>query len=126
MRAGNGDAMSNAGLSTQIEEREGIRVIHVTGPLDSETHDSLQELLDPMVKQAQVRIVLDCEHLSYVNSKGLMMLARYHRTAVQNLSFFGIAALNARILKAIDLLGMGKLVKLYPTVEEALQAAALL
>ncbi len=118
--------MSNAGLSTQIEEREGIRVIHVTGPLDSETHDSLKELLDPMVKQSQVRIVLDCEHLSYVNSKGLMMLARYHRTAVQNLSFFGIAALNARILKAIDLLGMGKLVKLYPTVEEALQAAALL
>ena len=118
--------MSNAGLSTQIEEREGIRVIHVTGPLDSETHDSLKELLDPLVKQARVRIVLDCEHLSYVNSKGLMLLARYHRTAVQNLSFFGIAALNSRILKAIDLLGMGKLVRLYPTVEAAQQAAALL
>ena len=118
--------MSNAGLSTQIEEREGIRVIHVTGPLDSETHDSLKELLDPLVKQSRVRIVLDCQNLSYVNSKGLMLLARYHRTAVQNLSFFGIAALNSRILKAIDLLGMGKLVRLYPTVEEALQAAALL
>ena len=115
--------MSNAGLSTQIEEREGIRVIHVTGPLDSETHDSLKELLDPLVKQAHVRIVLDCERLSYVNSKGLMLLARYHRTAVQNLSFFGIAALNSRLVKEVALLGLDRLVKTYATVEEAVAAA---
>lgn len=118
--------MTGTSLTTEIEDRDGIRVVHVSGPLDSMTHEQFKGQLDAMVNQPRVRIVLDCEKLTYVNSTGLTLLARYHRTAIQNLSFFGIAALNARILKAIDLLGMGKLVKSYPTIADALRAAAAL
>ena len=116
--------MAEAVLTTQIENRDGIQLIHVSGPLDSMTHDQFKNLLDPMVVQPRARLVLDCENLSYVNSKGLALLGRYQRIAIQNLSFMGIAALNRRITKTIELLGMGKLVKLYSTVEEAMRAAA--
>ncbi len=116
--------MAEAVLTTQIENRNGIQLIHVSGPLDSMTHDQFKDLLDPLINQPRVRIVLDCERLSYVNSKGLALLGRYQRITIQNLSFLGIAALNRRITKTIELLGMSKLVKLYVTVEEALQAAA--
>lgn len=116
--------MAEAVLTTQIENRNGIQLIHVSGPLDSMTHDQFKDLLDPLINQPRVRIVLDCERLSYVNSKGLALLGRYQRITIQNLSFLGIAALNRRITKTIELLGMSKLVKLYATVEEALQAAA--
>ena len=116
--------MADAVLTTQIDNRDGIQLVHVSGPLDSMTHDRFKDLLGPMVNQPRVRIVLDCENLSYVNSKGLALLGRYQRIALQNLSFLGIAALNKRITKTIELLGMSKLVKLYPTVEEAMQAAA--
>ena len=115
--------MSEAVLTTQIENRDGIQVIHVAGPLDSMTHGRFKDLLDPLVNQARTRIVLDCENLTYVNSKGLALLGRYQRISLQNLSFLGIAALNRRITKTIELLGMSKLVKLYPTVAEAMQAA---
>ena len=118
--------MANAVLTTQIENRDGIQLVHVAGPLDSMTHDQFKELLDPMVNHPHVRIVLACENLSYVNSKGLALLGRYQRITIQNLSFLGIAALNRRIVKTIELLGMSKLVKLYPTVEEAMKAAAVL
>ena len=118
--------MADAVLTTQIENRDGIQLVHVSGPLDSMTHDQFKNLLDPMVNQPRVRIVLDCEHLSYVNSKGLALLGRYQRVTIQNLSFMGIAALNRRIVKTIELLGMSKLVKLYPTVAEAIQAASVL
>jgi len=116
--------MADAVLTTQIENRDGIQLVHISGPLDSMTHDRFRDLLDPMVNQSRVRIVLDCEHLTYVNSKGLALLGRYQRLTLQNLSFLGIAALNRRITKTIELLGMSKLVKLYPTVEEAMQAAS--
>ncbi len=118
--------MAEAILTTQIENRDGIQLVHVSGPLDSMTHDQFKDLLDPMVNQPNVRIVLDCEKLSYVNSKGLALLGRYQRISIQNLSFMGIASLNRRITKTIELLGMSKLVKLYPTVEEAVQAASVL
>ena len=118
--------MADAVLTTQIENRDGVQVIHVSGPLDSMTHDGFKDLLDPLVSQPRIRIVLDCEHLTYLNSTGIMLLARYQRAAGQNLSFFGVAALNQRILKSIDLLGMGKQLKLYAAVEDALRAAAAL
>lgn len=118
--------MAEAVLTTQIENRDGIQLVHVSGPLDSMTHDQFKNLLDPLVNQSNVHIVLNCENLTYVNSKGLALLGRYQRITIQNMSFFGIAALNRRITKTIELLGMSKLVKLYPTVEEAMQAAAIL
>jgi len=118
--------MAESILTTQIENRGGIQLVHVSGPLDSMTHDRFKELLDPMVSQPNVRIVLDCENMSYVNSKGLALLGRYQRITLENSSFLGIAALNRRIAKTFELLGMGKLMKLYPTVEEAMQAALVL
>ena len=116
--------MTAASLKIETEDRNGIQVVHVSGPLDSMTHDGFKDLMDPLVNQPRIRLVLDCEHLSYVNSKGLALLGRYQRIALQNLSFLGIAALNRRITKTIELLGMSKLVKLYPSVAEAMQAAA--
>ena len=115
--------MAEAVLTTQIENRDGVQLVHLSGPLDSVTHDQFKDLLDPIVNQSNVRLVLDCEQLSYINSKGLALLGRYQRISMQNLSFMGIAALNRRITKTIELLGMSRLVKLYDTGEEAIQAA---
>ena len=115
--------MAEAVLTTQIENRDGVQLVHLSGPLDSVTHDQFKDLLDPIVNQSNVRLVLDCEQLSYINSKGLALLGRYQRISMQNLSFMGIAALNRRITKTIELLGLSRLVKLYDTAEEAIQAA---
>ena len=111
-------------LTTQIENCNGIHLVHVSGALDSMVFEQFKEMMDPMVNHAHVRIVLDCEKLTYVNSTGLALLGRYQRISSQNLSFLGIAGLNKRLVKTIEMLGMGKVVTLYPTVEEALKAAA--
>lgn len=118
--------MAEAVLTTQLENRNGIQLIRVSGPLDSMTYDQFKNLLDPLVSQSHARIVLDCTNLAYTNSKGLALLGRYQRITVQNLSFLGIAALNKRIVKTMELLGMIRLVKLYPTVEAAIEAATTL
>ena len=111
-------------LTTQIENRDGIHLVHILGALDSLVFEQFKEMMDPLINHAHVRIVLDCEKLTYVNSTGLALLGRYQRISSQNLAFLGIAGLNKRLVKTIDVLGLGKLVKLYPTVEEALKAAA--
>lgn len=116
--------MSQATLNFEVEDRNGIRLIHVSGPLDSMTYDQFRHYLDPIISRAHVRIVLDCQGLTYVNSRGLTLLVHYERTAKLGFSFFGIAALRPRILKGIELLGLDKLVKWYPTLEEAMQMAA--
>ena len=118
--------MTAAELNITEEDCEGIRVIRLEGPLDSMTYDQFKDYIDPIAAQPHARIVLDCERLAYVNSRGITLLAHFQRTLSSNLAFFGIAALKPRILKAIELLGVSKLVRLYPSVEEARKAASLL
>lgn len=118
-----GRAMAEAVLTIQLENTNGVQLIRVSGPLDSVTHDQFRNQLDPLVNESGVRLVLDCANLSYVNSKGLALLGRYQQICMKNLSFFGVAALNKRIMKTIELLGLSRIVKIYPSVDEAVEAS---
>lgn len=111
-------------LIIDMEERDGIKILHLSGPLDSMTYDLLRDRLEVLFSRPRTRVVLDCERLTYANSRGLTLLVHFYRQSAVNLSFMGIAALHARIIKSVELLGMDKLVPLYASVEAALQAAA--
>ncbi|MGD9781273.1 MAG: STAS domain-containing protein [Kiritimatiellia bacterium] len=110
-------------LTTRIEDRDGVQVVHVSGPLGFDSYYRFKEFMDPLMEAPGGRVVLDCGDLGYVNSKGFVLLARYQRLAGQTGSFFGIAALNSRLAREVALLGLGRLVKTYATVEEAVAAA---
>ena len=115
--------MTEAVLTTQFEEQDGIKMLRLSGPLDSATYMDFKTLVDTLLHDTGSKLILDCANLTYVNSKGLALLGRYQRTSAQNNGFFGITSLNKRITRTIDLLGMKKLVKLYDTVDEAIEAA---
>jgi anti-anti-sigma factor len=116
--------MAEATLKLDTEERSGVRIIHVAGPLDSMNYDTFKAQMDALIgKQARARIVLDCQNLTYVNSRGLALLMHYQRVSKLDFSFLGIAALRPRILKGMEMLGLGKFVTSFTTVEEALEMA---
>ena len=108
------------------EEVEGVLVIRAAGPLDSMNYGAAKDYLDPILAIPRMRVVLDCAKLTYINSRGLTLLARYEKMATFALSFFGIANLGPRIVKAIEMLGMSKLVRVFDTVDTAVAAAKLL
>ncbi len=116
--------MAEAILRFEQEERDGVLIVRVGGPLDSMTHDQFREYLDPIMNQPKVRVVLDCQNLSYINSRGLTQLMHYQRICKISFSFFGVTALRPNIVKNIELLGLARTFRWYPTVEEALAAAA--
>lgn len=115
--------MAAADLSLNTENVEGIALVHVEGPLDSLTYEQFKSFIDELSTAPHARIILDCQGLSYVNSRGITLLAQFQRTLSANLAFFGIANANTRILKAIDKLGVAKLIRMYPTLDDALAAA---
>lgn len=110
-------------LTTSMETRDGVQVIHLSGALDSLAFDQFKDLLAEWVAKPTTRLVLDCQHLTFVNSQGLALLGSQQRLIVQNRSFMGIAGLNRRIVKTIEMLGLDRLVNLYPAVDEAVAAA---
>jgi len=115
--------MAAGALKLETEARDGVLLIHVSGPLDSANYEQFKQYMDPLVKQPHVRIVLDCEFLTYVNSRAWTLLMHYHRSAVLGLSNFQLAAFGTRPLKGIRLLGLGRYLKWSPTVDKAVQTA---
>ena len=115
--------MAESILKLDTEERNGVLVIHITGPLDSMNYDQFKAEMDPLIGKSRIRVVLDCQNLTYVNSRGLALLMHYQRVSKLDFSFMGIAALRPRILKGMEMLGLGKFVTSYSTLEEALEMA---
>lgn len=108
----------------QTEERGGIHIVHVSGPVNAETCERFWNQMDSLVNTPGLRIVLDCERLFFASSRGLSMLARCQQAAEKSGSLFAIAALSKQIVKSIELLGMGKMVEIHPTVFAAMQAVS--
>ena len=116
--------MAKAELHFEAEDRNGIRLIRVSGPLDSMTYSQFRAYMDPVLNQYRVRIVLDCQNLTYVNSRGVALLLHYQRTCNLGLSFFALTAVPPRIVKEVEMLGLSKLLSWYPTLENAMEVAA--
>ena len=115
--------MANEAWSVDSEDRSGIRLVQVSGSWDNTTHAAIKDRLDAVAAQPGLRIVLDLENLTYVNSTGLLLLARCQRERDAGGAFFGIAALNRRITRAMEMLGLDKKLRLFSTVEDAVRAA---
>ena len=116
--------MAKATLEFKAEEKDGIHLIHVSGPLDSATFDEFKAYLDPIVYESRTKVVLNCQKLTYVNSHGVTLMMQYQKAAKVVFSFFGVAAFRPYILKGVERLGLSESLKWYPTLENAMETAA--
>ena len=91
--------MSTAQLQFETEDRQGVHVVRISGPLDSMTFSQFRAYMDPLVDQANKRILLDCADLTYLNSRGVALLLHYQRSCNLKLTFFGITEVPPRIAK---------------------------
>jgi anti-anti-sigma factor len=116
--------MAKATLDFEVEEQDGIQVVHISGPLDSATYSDFKAYMDPIVYESRTKVVLDCHKLTYVNSHGVTLMMQYQKAAKVVFSFFGVAAFRPYILKGVERLGLSESLKWYPTLEHAMETAA--
>lgn len=114
--------MATPDLALYTEQVGNVTVVTVNGPVDSATIEQFRMALDPLTSKPGAYVLLDCEKLTYINSRGLGLLAKYHRNCFAHLGWFALCKLNRKLVRTMDLLGLGSLLKIYETREEALAA----
>jgi len=113
--------MARAELDIYTNEVDGIIVVKLVGPVDSATFDKYKQELDRLCHVAPCpRIAIDCSELTYINSKGIGLLASLHRQVMIQMGNIALFGLSSRILKTLELLGLGKRLRLFDVREEAL------
>ncbi|HMP72594.1 MAG TPA: STAS domain-containing protein [Kiritimatiellia bacterium] len=114
--------MSERDLEVIVNDEQGVTTIFVDGPVDSATIETFKNRLDPVCLKPAARILLDCSKLSYLNSRAIGLLVKYHRSLVLTRGKFVLYGLNSRLVRTLDLLQLGKMLISYPTRDEAIAA----
>ena len=114
--------MGKFDLEVMVSNEGTVQVVTLQGPVDSATLDGFKAKLDPVCAQPGAQVVLDCRGLTYLNSRSIGLLMKYHRGLQVSRGRLVLCGLNQKLVRTLDLLQIGKALALYPTREEALAA----
>lgn len=109
-------------LEIDVEQVATVTVVRVAGPVDSAGVDLFRTRLNPLCSQPGVRVLLDCQDLTYLNSTSIGLLMKYHRGLQVSRGKLVLCAVNSKLIRTLDLLQIGKTLQIYATREEALAA----
>lgn len=101
-----------------------VQKVKISGYLDSSTFPQLQSHLDNLLKQGNHYYLLDLQELDYISSAGLGVLMGILREVREKQGDLKIINMSEKIERVFYLLGFSRLMKVYPTEEEALDSFA--
>ena len=114
--------MAQAQLDITMEEQDGITIAHVKGPIDSATMEHFHKTIGPLFRPRNIKVVMDCTDLTYINSRGMAWLMEYHRQSMLGQGRLVLANPNPMILLTLQRIKLTDLIKAYPNVAEAVAA----
>jgi anti-sigma B factor antagonist len=111
-------------LSITSEERDAATVVHVGGEIDVYTAPVLREHLDEHISAGRHHLVVDLEAVSFMASTGLGVLVGRLKLVRAANGTLRLVCSNDRILSVFSITGLDKVFQIFPSVDEALDAAA--
>ena len=106
-------------LGIIVEKRqEGVYIIKITGNLDTETHQELEEKLKPLLIATTSSIVFDMSGLTYISSAGLGVLFRAQKALEDNKGNLLMLNLRPQIKKVFEIIKALPKESVFETMEE--------
>ncbi|KAE8764937.1 STAS domain-containing protein [Georgenia thermotolerans] len=108
-------------MEIDTQQRDGVAVVACTGRLNMVTSPHLRGELRSTVEAGTSRVVVDLSETSFIDSSGLGALIGGLKEARQAGGDLRIAGPGQQILTVLRLTNLDKVLRPYPTVEEALR-----
>lgn len=110
-------------LNIDLEVKNDVLCIRLTGELDHHTAEDLRELATNAIEKHQIRhILLNLEQLSFMDSSGLGVILGRYKQIKQLHGEMVVCAISPAIERLFDMSGLFKIIRLEPTEEFALQS----
>ena len=109
-------------LDIQLSEEGAVTILSLSGPVDSATINEFKKAMDPVCRKKKLHLLIDCTKLTYLNSRSLGLLSSYRRKIYANGGRLALCGVDKRMVRTFDLLGLGKLLKVHETREEAIES----
>lgn len=110
-------------LNIEMEVKNDVLCIRLSGELDHHTAEDLRELATNAIEKYQIRhILLNLEHLSFMDSSGLGVILGRYKQIKQLHGEMVVCAISPAIQRLFDMSGLFKIIRLEQTEEFALQS----
>jgi len=104
------------------EQRFGnVLVVGLNGRLDIEAEDELQKAFDSWM-ESKPDFVFDCTNLEFIDSAGLGTLLRFLKRAIYEDRDIRLAAINEQVRMLFEITRADKIIRIFPTSEEAVKS----
>lgn len=107
-------------LQVDTHERDDHALVVATGEIDAATADIAADAVRRALHAGHPLVVLSLEHITFIDSTGLGMLVKSHRTADALASRFAVSHPTPQTSKLIRVLGLDQLLHVYETTDLAL------
>jgi anti-anti-sigma factor len=111
-------------MRIDVEERGGVTVIRPEDRLDILGYLELEERLGTLLAQGRNRQVLDLQEATFINSATLAVISRFWADCARAGGVLVIARPSREALNFLRLGEADELISIFPTIEEAVAAAA--
>lgn len=97
-------------------------LIRVRGRLDHNSVPEFETVLKNLLEEGYIRLVIDMEEATYINSSGLRVLISLLRAANRRGGEVVLAGLSQRLDEIFSMAGFDKVFSIWPTPDEAIRA----
>jgi len=102
------------------EVDRSVLVIAADGGLNNDTIDEFIESVEKLLSAGVERIIVDCDHLDYISSRGVATLLMLHRRMEKRGGDVRLANVRGAVGQIIQTLNLDGVFQMYPTVERAM------
>jgi anti-anti-sigma factor len=96
-----------------------VLILSADGGIDSTNADTLVSELGTLVDAGARKLIVDGSQLGFVSSYGIAVLVRLHKKLAERGGDVKLAALDSRVARLIELVGLTTLFQIYPNVDAA-------
>ncbi len=99
-----------------------VLILSADGGIDSTNAEELVSELGKLVDAGARKLIVDCSRLGFISSYGIAVLVRLHKKLAERGGDVKLAALESRVARLIDLVGLERVFQIYPNVDGARNA----
>ena len=109
-------------MEYQIREEDDLRIISCKGRMDAGTSSKFKEHLKNLIDEGFSRLVIDMEHVDFLDSSGLGTLVACLRRVKEKNGDIKISGLRPEVRSIFDMTRVSRLFDIYPDVTSACKA----
>ena len=109
-------------MEIQSEQHQQVLVISLAGSFDALTADQARSYIGAQFDGGQRQVILDLGRVDFMSSSGVRVLLQMLKQSRKVGGDFRLAAPQPGIQRTLEIAGLVRVLKVYPTVEEAVHS----